>query len=218
MDRRVTRVVVGIVGYSPVLERYPLGPGLMRALESGPWQDCEAVIENMTWGPVHLVQRFQEEGFPGDRLVLVGAAAEVPVPGRITCTRWHGGKLDEAAMQERMYEAVTGIVSLENTLIIGDHFGVWPGEVFTVEIDMPESTFGSLVMSEADPAGGAQRADLDIADAIGFDPDDAVDRLAAAAHDVALRGPRASVKLVPRTASRLSPPRPFAQTDVLQAP
>ena len=218
MDRRVASVVIGIVGYSPVLDRYPLGPRLMRALERGPWPDCEVAVENMTWGPVHIVQRYQDEGFPGDRLVLVGAAAEASVPGQITCTRWHGGKIDEAAMQERMYEAVTGIVSLENTLVIGDHFGIWPDEVFTVEIDMKESTFGDLVISEAGPEYAVARSNRELAEDIGFDVEDAIDRLAAAARDVALHGPRASATLIPRTSGRLAPTRPFAQTDVLRAP
>ena len=51
-------------------------------------------------------------------------------------------------LQDRIYEGVTGVVSLENTLVIGDYFKVWPNEVFTVEIDLPGDTFGEIVMAE----------------------------------------------------------------------
>ena len=52
-------------------------------------------------------------------------------------------------MQERIYEAVTGVVDLENTLIIGTHFDVWPDEVFCVEVDLPADTFGNMVIADS---------------------------------------------------------------------
>ena len=52
-------------------------------------------------------------------------------------------------MQERIYEAVTGVVDLENTLIIGSHFKVWPDDVFGVEVDLPADTFGNMVIADS---------------------------------------------------------------------
>jgi hypothetical protein len=31
-------VLIGVVGYSPLIEAYPLGPRLMRRLEAEPWR------------------------------------------------------------------------------------------------------------------------------------------------------------------------------------
>ena len=118
------RVLIGVVGYSPLIDPFPLGPRLMRRLGAGPWREVAAVVENMTWSPIYIVQRFEDGSLAADRLVLVGAAHVCAEPGRITCCHWRGGSLPPAVLQERMYEALTGIVCLDNTLIIGEHFGV----------------------------------------------------------------------------------------------
>ncbi len=38
---------------------------------------------------------------------------------------------------------MTGIIGLENLLIIGGHFGVWPLEVAVVEVEPCEEEFGA---------------------------------------------------------------------------
>jgi hypothetical protein len=121
--------------------------------------------------------------------VLVGAADVCIEPGRITPWHWRGGSLPPAVLQERIYEAVTGIVSLDNTLVIGEHFRVWPKEVMTVEIEMGPQTFGEIVMAEAE--GAADRASL--LARLGFDPFAAGARLARLALLCACDGPAADV-------------------------
>ena len=153
---RAAEVLIGIVGFSPVIDRFPLGPRLMDGLNAKLADHREVAVENMTWSPIHVVQRFQDEGAVRPRrIVLVGAAAVSIVPGRVRSFRWAGGAVPAAAMQERIYEAVTGVVDLENTLIIGSHFKVWPDEVFCVEIDLPADTFGNMVIADSlgDEAG-----------------------------------------------------------------
>ena len=150
---RVAEVLIGIVGFSPVIDSYPLGPKLMDSLNARLADHPEVAVENMTWSPIHVVQRFQDEGAVRPRrLVLVGVAAVSIAPGRVRSFRWSGGAVPAAAMQERIYEAVTGVVDLENTLIIGSHFQVWPDEVYCVEVDLPADTFGNMVI--ADSRGG----------------------------------------------------------------
>ena len=127
---RVAEVLIGIVGFSPVIDSYPLGPKLMDSLNARLADHPEVAVENMTWSPIHVVQRFQDEGAVRPRrLVLVGVAAVSIAPGRVRSFRWSGGAVPAAAMQERIYEAVTGVVDIENTLIIGSHFKVWPDEI-----------------------------------------------------------------------------------------
>lgn len=203
-------VLIGIVGYSPVVDAYPLGPLLMEEVERLIAAHPHVAVENMTWSPLHIVQRFQDEGAvrPG-RLVLVGAASISEQPGRVRAFRWNGGTLPPQAMQERMYEAVTGVVDIENTVMIGTHFGVWPQETFTVEIDLPADTFGRMVI--ADRSGIGPR---NLADEVGFEPEAALAALAGTAVAVALGGEAAQLAIEAKSASALIPVVPFIRNTI----
>ena len=208
---RSPAVLIGIVGFSPVLDLYPLGPKLMVALESELGGRKNVAVENMTWSPIHVVQRFQDEGAPRpDRLILVGASAVCHCPGRVQSFRWMGGRLPDLVMQERIYEAVTGIVDLENTLIVGAHFGVWPDEAFSVEIDLAADTFGRMVI--ADSQGWAN--DRALADHLGFSPAAAIAELAETASMLALHGPKADVFVEPKSAEEFAKVEPFIRNRI----
>ena len=204
-------VLIGIVGFTPVLDSYPLGPKLMSALEARLADHSGVIIENMTWSPIHVVQRFQDEGAirPG-RLVLVGAAATCNCPGTVRAVRWIGGRLPDAVMQDRIYEAVTGVVDIENTLVIGAYFEVWPDDVYTVEIDLPADTFGRMVI--ADSEGWA--SDEALAYHLGFSPAVATAALAEAAAVLAIDGAAAQIPVEPKGARDLAQIEPFARTHV----
>ena len=172
--------LIGIVGYTPVLDCYPLGPRLMSKLERSFDDRSDIAIENMTWGPIHIVQRFQDPDVtPPKRLILIGSAATSRKPGEVKVYRWAGGPLPDLVVQERIYEAVTGIVDIENTLVIGDHFGIWPAACFSIEVDMQADAFGRMVI--ADSEGWAD--DRALRQHLGFSParmiDGIVDRVVA---------------------------------------
>ena len=141
------RAIIGIVGYYGFVRGYPLGPELMERLNALAWPDGVEIRE-MNWGPVAIVQDFQASADKPDRVVLVGALDRGLEPGIVSCRRWAGGTLDTTAVQRRMFEAVTGVISLDNLLVIGAQFGVWPEETFTVELQWPESGLGDLVLGE----------------------------------------------------------------------
>lgn len=141
------RTIIGIVGYYGFVRGYPLGPELMERLRALDWPDGLDIRE-MNWGPVAIVQDFQASADKPDRVVLVGALDRGLAPGTVSCRRWAGGQLDSAAVQRRMFEAVTGVISLDNLLVIGAHFGIWPAETFSVELQWPESGLGDLVLGE----------------------------------------------------------------------
>ncbi len=156
--------LIGIVGFSTLPAAFPLGPVLMAGLRA---RLPGVQVENMTWGPMHVVQRFQQADVPRpDRVVLVGAAAICRTPGAVAAYRWQGGALPPVEMQDRIYEAVTGIVDLENTLMIGTQFGIWPEVAWSVEADLPADTFQRMVMAESE--GWADDAAL--AAHLGFSP------------------------------------------------
>ena len=141
------RAVIGIVGYYGFVRGYPLGPELMERLQALAWPEGVEIRE-MNWGPVAIVQDFQAQADKPDRVVLVGALDRGLATGTVSCRRWANGALDVAAVQRRMFEAVTGVISLDNLLVIGAQFGVWPDETYTVELQWPESGLGDLVLGE----------------------------------------------------------------------
>ncbi len=141
------RILIGIVGYYQFIRGYPLGPELMERLQAGPWPDGISIKE-LNWGPIAIVQDFQASAEKYDRVILVGAVDRGLAPGTVSCHSWAGGVLDPLAVQRRVFEAVTGVISLDNLLIIGAHFGVWPEELITVEAQFPENSLSDLVLEE----------------------------------------------------------------------
>ena len=199
---RSADVLIGIVGYSPVIDSYPLGPQLMDGIKARLENRCDIAVENMTWSPIHVVQRFQDEGaIRPKRVVLIGAAAVSEAPGRVRGFRWAGGKVPGAAMQERIYEAVTGVVDLENTLIIGSHFDAWPNEVYCVEVDLPADTFGNMVIADS---LGEQAGDDSYP---GFSPPAVIAELVQVALAFALDAPDQTAQT--KSASECAGIRPF---------
>lgn len=141
------RTIIGIVGYYGFIRGYPLGPELMERLRALPLPNGVEIRE-MNWGPVAIVQEFQACDDKPDCVVLVGALDRGLAAGTVSCRHWIGGTIDAARVQRRMFEAVTGIISLDNLLVIGAHFGVWPPQTYTVELQWPESGLGDLVLGE----------------------------------------------------------------------
>ncbi|MGP1398070.1 MAG: hypothetical protein ACTS3R_21390 [Inquilinaceae bacterium] len=204
----VRSTLIGIVGYSPVLTCYPLGPRLMTALKAATKSVPGVRVDNMTWGPIHIVQQFQDQGVERpDRLVLIGGAAVSTNPGRVRAFRWTGGTLPDVTMQGRIYEAVTGIVDIENTLMIGEHFEIWPTDCFTIEADMPVNAFGRMVI--ADTEGWAD--DRSLKKDFGFSPSRMIERIVELADALAQRGEAGATTLQTKSAADLVPVSPFTR-------
>lgn len=192
------RTVIGIVGYYPFVRGYPLGPELMERLRAQAWPGGVEIRE-LNWGPVAIVQDFEAEPVKPDRVVLVGALDRGLPDGTVGCRRWAGGPLDPAAVQRRMFEAVTGVVSLDNLLVIGAHFGIWPADTYTVELQWPESGLGDLVLGEATDAPGGPVGERPLSAA----NERIVQELVAAVRRLALDAAPAGVQ--PLTVAQLTP-------------
>ena len=200
----MARVVIGIVGYYQFIRGYPLGPELMTRLRAEPWPD-EVDIREMNWGPIAIVQDFQSKAEKVDRVVLVGAVDRNLPLGTVTCRRWAGGVLDTLEVQRRVFEAVTGVISLDNLLIIGAHFGVWPGELITVEAQFSENSLSDLVLAEIEVDREAGQMAV-----IGERPltpgnDRIVNRIVELSRRAALGGAQTLSYLTPLTADQLTP-------------
>jgi hypothetical protein len=190
-----------------VLEAYPLGPVLMAKLQAESWSGVAVSIENMSWGPVAIVQSMQASDARYERAVLIGAVQRSRAPGAVFAGHWQGGTLPPHLMQERMFEAVTGIVSLDNLLVIGEHFSVWPPELVTVEVELPKTCFGDIVIA----GSGTGSMDEDIEASLGFRPSAVIDALVALVRRAVLEGVAGGMMLEPRTAATLMPAEEFWQ-------
>ncbi len=126
------KVFVGTVGYH-FLRDYSIGPALLPALKALSWAEGVEVDE-CNWGPVAVVQQFEAMAQPYERVVLLTASDYGAAPGTIVLKRWRGGTTAPEEVQGRINEAVTGVISVDNLLVIGEYFKVWPAQTFIVDV------------------------------------------------------------------------------------
>jgi hydrogenase maturation protease len=98
---------------------------------------------------VGLSQNLQERQ-DYDRVVLVAAVARGRHPGTITTYRWDGRLPDEDEIQARVSEAVTGVISLDNTLIVCGALGGLPDDVRVVEVEPASEQWGEELSPEVE--------------------------------------------------------------------
>lgn len=98
-------------------------------------------VEDLSYGPLDAIFRFREARF--EWLIVVGAVARPwRVPGEVYRRRWRYTPEAPELVQARVAEAVTGVISLDNLLVICAHFAALPPEVTVVEIEPEDDTWG----------------------------------------------------------------------------
>ncbi|PPC86207.1 MAG: hypothetical protein CTY31_13835 [Hyphomicrobium sp.] len=143
----MSRIALGLVGYYQFIRGYPMGPELKRSLDGIAWRH-NVDIKEMNWGPVAIVQEFQASKIVYERVVLIAAVHRGGEVGTVTCRNWVGGELAVMEVQNRIFEAVTGIISVDNLLVIGAHFKIWPRDVIVIEVELPDDVIGNMVLTE----------------------------------------------------------------------
>lgn len=135
------KTLVGTVGYH-LLGNHSIGPILLPQLQKVIFPP-HVQVDELNWGPVAVIQRFQAEQISFQRVVLL-CAIERPHRniGDITVFQWKGGLPDEHQIQACMGDAATGVISVENLLVIGEYFEIWEDEVFLVDVEPGEETAG----------------------------------------------------------------------------
>ncbi len=132
------RVLVGGVGYR-YLRDGSVGLHVTDRLQARAAGGVE--VEDVSYHPFGLSQNLQERP-PYDRVVLGAGVARGRPPGTIEAYRWDGVLPDRDAIQERVAEAATGIISLDGTLIVCGALGGFPDDVRVVEVEPYDETFG----------------------------------------------------------------------------
>ncbi len=132
------RVLVGGVGYR-FLRDNAVGLYMTDQLSARVTDGIEA--EDLGYHPIGFIFNLEER--PAyDRIVLVGAVARGREPGTVTTYRWDHALPSPEEIQERVSEAVTGVVSLDNLLIITEALGTLPDDVRVIEIEPADETWG----------------------------------------------------------------------------
>ena len=138
------RVLVGGVGYR-FLRDGSIGLLVVDALAGRAADGLE--VEDISYHPVGLSQNLQERE-PYDRVVIVGAISRGRRPGTVTAYRWDGELPDSEEIQARVSEAVTGVISLDNHLIVCGALGGLPDDVRIIEIEPASEDWGEELTPE----------------------------------------------------------------------
>ncbi len=150
---RTGRILVGGVGYRN-LRDLSAGPLLTERIGA---VDDLVDVEDLSYGPIDVLFALQRRE-PYRAAILVTAVSRGREAGTVTRTTWDAPAISAEALQERVAEAVTGVISLENLLYICGHFAALPERVVVIEIEPAEEEWG-----EALSATGQEAMDATIA-------------------------------------------------------
>ncbi|CAA9588504.1 MAG: hypothetical protein AVDCRST_MAG88-4397 [uncultured Thermomicrobiales bacterium] len=133
------RTLIAGVGYRN-LRDLSAGNAVVDALLELAWPPG-VEVEDLSYGPMDAIFRLREASF--ERLFVVGAVARPGrFPGEVYRRRWRYEPEPPEVVQGRVAEAVTGVISLDNLLVICAHFEALPPEVVVIEIEPEDDGWG----------------------------------------------------------------------------
>jgi hydrogenase maturation protease len=139
-------VLVGAIGYRNLRD----GSVAFEVIERLNGDAPDGVeIEDVSYHPVGFTQNLQDRP-PYDRIVLIASVARGRAPGTVTAYRWDQKLPDKEEVQTRVSEAVTGVISLDNTLVVCGALGGFPEDVRVVEIEPASEEWGEQLSPEVE--------------------------------------------------------------------
>lgn len=144
------RVVVGGVGYRN-LRDHSLGIAMSDELE--PLARPPAlVVEDLSYNPVAVAQWLAEEmkADPIARVIFVSAIERKDgrTAGTVRAYRWDRTLPSEEEIQGAVTDAVTGVILVDNTLVVCQWMNALPPEVVVVEVQPLEHEFGDEMSAD----------------------------------------------------------------------
>ncbi len=133
-------VLVSGIGYSNMSDM-SFGRVLLGELEKIEWSE-NVHVEDLNFGPIMIYQWLEESPVKFDKWILVNAAKRERIPGTLEVYRWQDPQASDEEVQASIGEAVTGVISLENLLIVCRHFKMLPENVTIVEIEPERDEYG----------------------------------------------------------------------------
>lgn len=134
-------ILLAGVGYSH-LSDLSFGPLLAERMEALA-QPGAIQVEDLSYGPIGVLMWLEEVPARFTRAIFAGAVERGRPPGTLQMYRWEPGTHDAETVQARIAEAVTGVIALDNLLIILDHFGVLPSRTSVIELEPVDKEFGT---------------------------------------------------------------------------
>ncbi len=128
------KTLIGTVGYH-VLGNHSMPPVLFSHLQKMDLPD-HVKVDELNWGPVAVVQMFEAETPPFEKVIILCAIErEGREIGQLDVFKWGGHLPDEEQIQACVGDAATGVISVENLLVIGEYFKVWKDEVYLIDVE-----------------------------------------------------------------------------------
>ena len=135
------KVLIAGVGH-PNLKDLSFGQVLLPHLKQQKWTE-NFDLENLSFGAIAVLQWFEDYPDKYDRVVFVSAAERAGrKPGTLDVSDWNFAPLDEVVVQECVAESVTGIISLDNLMMILQYFKALPPEVVVLDLEPMTSEIG----------------------------------------------------------------------------
>ena len=162
--RGPVRALVGGIGL-PWLRDLDFGPQFVRRVEPLAWPD-DVALEDLSYAAhrvLHLLQEVQPE-----QVVLVGATPRDDAAGTIRRYRLDLTPPDDLEVQERLGEAVGGIIDLDHTLAVVRYWKALPEATTVIEVEPGDRSFG---MGFSEPVEAAMDAVLGmVREELGLEP------------------------------------------------
>lgn len=151
-------VLIAGVGYQ-FLRDLSVGPAVVELLQQLEWPPA-VEIDDLSFGPIAIVQGLQGRSVAYERVILISAVQRGREPGRVYTYRWEGQLPDVDEIQDRIREALTGVISPDNLLVIMQYFGVLPADVRVIEVEPLDILWGP---GFSDPVSAALSEVIDTA-------------------------------------------------------
>lgn len=137
------RALIGGVGY-PDLSDHSVSWAVVNALEQRALP-ADVAAEDASYNPVALAQRLDDEPRASRFavVVLVSAIARGREPGTVTAYRWDRQLPSDEETHRAITDAVTGIIYLDNTLVVTEHLKALPHRVAVIEVEPLVEAFGT---------------------------------------------------------------------------
>ena len=150
------RTLIGVVGYRYLRDHSAAFAvlGRLEQLDLG----SDITLEDTSYNPIALVQWLQGEARDTfDQIIFIAAVERAGRPaGSVGAYRWNGALPSADLIQQAVADAVTGVISLDNTVVVAGHFNALPPRVAIVEIEPREHEFGTVLSPEV--AGAVETA------------------------------------------------------------
>lgn len=139
------RILIASVGYE-CLRDLSVGPLVLRRLREQQWPDG-VELEDLSYGPIGVMHNLEARP-PYDRIVLLAGVGRNRQPGRVYSYSWNRELPHPEELQARVAEATTGVISLDNLLIIATYFDKLPRDVVVVEVEALNGDWGAELSPE----------------------------------------------------------------------